>query len=280
MNVFYNFVKDCYKVQEPAWEIPSLCSVIKTFVSWNFAKVAAVCRERCGGMGFLSNARFAEWLACAHTSLTAEGDNRVLMHKIVKDLTKAVVKDGFKMPQPKLNVKAQIGTMDDVSALEYLSDLMKYRQMRLCEDLIAKETALRKQGVSAYDVGMMHTSLLIQDLAQAYGESRMLDSCIDWVSKISPAHDKKVMSGVFRVSAIDAIKKDLAWYVKEKAIKPAAAANLIVAQNSLIKDMSSNIADLLKLLNVPDHVLQTPLAENYVEYFSKPNFGEVVAARL
>jgi acyl-CoA oxidase len=98
LNVFYNFVRDAFKVQEPAWEIPSLCSVVKTLMGWNYAKTAATCRERCGGMGFLANARFAEYLACAHTTLTAEGDNRVLMHKIVKDMTNAVTKSGYKMP--------------------------------------------------------------------------------------------------------------------------------------------------------------------------------------
>lgn len=135
----------------------------------------------------MSNARFAEYLACAHTGLTAEGDNRVLMHKIVKDMTKAVVKDGYQIPKPKLNVKTQIGTMDHVASLEYLSDLLRYRQVRLCEDLIAKETRLRKEGVSAYDVSMMHTSNLIQDLSQVYGERRMVDCCIDWLNSISGA---------------------------------------------------------------------------------------------
>ena len=86
LNVFYNFVRDVFKAQNLGWEIPSLCSVVKTLVGWNGVKVAATCRERCGGMGFLSSSRFAEYLAGAHTALTAEGDNRVLMHKIVKDL--------------------------------------------------------------------------------------------------------------------------------------------------------------------------------------------------
>ena len=44
--------------------------------------------------------------------------------------------------------------------------------------------------------------------------------------------------------------------------------------------MAANIEDLLKLLNVPDDILYAPLAQDYVSYFSKPNFGEVVAARL
>lgn len=88
------------------------------------------------------------------------------------------------------------------------------------------------------------------------------------------------METVFRVFALDCVKRDLTFYVREKAIKPTAAANLIIAQNSLIKDMSANIEDLLKLLNVPHDILYAPLAQDYVDYFSKPNFGEVVAARL
>lgn len=180
-------------------------------------------------MGFLANARFAEYLATAHTSLTAEGDNRVLMHKIVKDMTQAVTKNGYQIPKPKLNVVAQIGTMDNVADLEYLSDLLRYRQVRLCEDLLAKENALRKKGVSPYDVSMMNTSNLIQDLAQVYGERRMVDSCIEWLSSITTAYDKKVMNAVFRVAAIDVVKRDLGWFIKEKAIKPQAAANLMIA---------------------------------------------------
>ena len=37
------------------------------------------------------------------------------------------------------------------------------------------------------------------------------------------------METVFRVFALDCAKRDLSFYVREKAIKPAAAANLIIA---------------------------------------------------
>lgn len=135
LNVFYNFVRIAFKEQKLGWEIPSLCSVIKTFMGWNFARTAAVCRERCGGMGFLSSSRFAEYLACSHTCLTAEGDNRVLMHKIVKDLLNAVSKKKHELPKPRLNIKTQVGTMQDVSSLELISDLLRYRQIALCEQI-------------------------------------------------------------------------------------------------------------------------------------------------
>ena len=280
LNVFYNFVRDAFKAQNLGWETPSLCSIIKTLMGWNYGRTAAVCRERCGGMGFLSNSRFAEYLACAHTSMTAEGDNRVLMHKIVKDLLKAVATKQHQLPAPRLNVQTQIGTFDDVSQMETLSDLLRFRQKVLCEKLVAKMEALKKQGRSDYEVNMMGTSELIQDLAQVYGERRIMDCCLDFAASLDRPFDKTAMEAVFRVFALDCIKRDLSFYVREKAIKPQAGANLLVAQNSLIKEMAANIDDLLKLLNVPDDVLHAPLAADYVSYFSKPNFGEVVAARL
>jgi hypothetical protein len=83
-------------------------------------------------MGFLSSSRFAEYLAVSHTALTAEGDNRVLMHKVVKDLTTAVTKGGYQLPKPRMNVKTQIGSMDDVTSIEYISDLFRFRLQTLC----------------------------------------------------------------------------------------------------------------------------------------------------
>jgi hypothetical protein len=44
--------------------------------------------------------------------------------------------------------------------------------------------------------------------------------------------------------------------------------------------MSSNVDDLIALMGVPDGVLYAPLAQDYVGYFSQPNFGEVVGAKL
>ena len=49
---------------------------------------------------------------------------------------------------------------------------------------------------------------------------------------------------------------------------------------SPIIEISVNVNDLLTILNVPHDVLYAPLAGDYVDYYSRPNFGEAVAARL
>ena len=48
--------------------------------------VAAACVERTGGQGYLSANRLGELIVFSHSGITAEGDNRVLMQKVTKEL--------------------------------------------------------------------------------------------------------------------------------------------------------------------------------------------------
>lgn len=50
-------------------------------------ETATLCRERCGGQGYLSVNRFGQIIGFAHAGITAEGDNRVLMQKVAKEYT-------------------------------------------------------------------------------------------------------------------------------------------------------------------------------------------------
>ena len=63
-----------------------LCCAIKPMCGWNCEAAGTTCRERCGGQGYLSCNRFGSIIGFAHATVTAEGDNRVLMQKVAKEL--------------------------------------------------------------------------------------------------------------------------------------------------------------------------------------------------
>lgn len=98
MNIAHGVIKDMYvkfSTTEPDQEIITLCCYIKPFITWNARNVAAACVERTGGQGYkdkiifnsyLSANRLGELIAFAHSGITAEGDNRVLMQKVTKEL--------------------------------------------------------------------------------------------------------------------------------------------------------------------------------------------------
>lgn len=60
-------------------EVVRLCCVIKPLITWNFERVSSVCRERCGGQGYLACNRLGQNIGFSHAGMTAEGDNSVLM---------------------------------------------------------------------------------------------------------------------------------------------------------------------------------------------------------
>lgn len=65
--------------------IKTLCAV-KAMSSWHSADVGTVCRERCGGAAYLTYNLISLSITAGHSGMTAEGDNSVLMQKVVKDI--------------------------------------------------------------------------------------------------------------------------------------------------------------------------------------------------
>lgn len=127
---------------------------------------------------------------------------------------------------------------------------------------------------------MREMSDTIQDLAMAYGERNTIEACSVFLSNLKNTGNKKVMDIVFRVFAIDILKRDLGFYLVNGAVSRGAAKNMIELQNVLIKDMASNVDSLIGSLNVPIDQLHVPIATDFEKYYASENFGEVTNARM
>ena len=138
----------------------------------------------------------------------------------------------------------------------------------------------RKNGKSEFEIMMRECSDTIQELAMAYGERNTLEQSMVMLESLENEGNHKVMEAVFRVYAADSIRKETGFFLRHKAISPAAAKALIATQMKLIKDVAQNIEGLLASLNVPHDCLYVPISQDYEKYYSKPNFGEVATARL
>ena len=87
LNMLHNYAKAAFANQK-AYEddLLIICCVDKAVMGWHAERACSLFRERTGGQGFLAANFFGEYMASAHAAITAEGDNRVLMVKVVKDL--------------------------------------------------------------------------------------------------------------------------------------------------------------------------------------------------
>jgi hypothetical protein len=127
---------------------------------------------------------------------------------------------------------------------------------------------------------MREVSDTIQDLAMSYGERYAIESCLTFLTRVQNVENKKLMETVFRIFAIDAVVRDLGFYVLNGAINHTAAKALVETQKKLVKQAASNINVLLDTLNVAKHALYAPIAADYVDYYTRPNYGEAYVAKL
>ena len=87
LNLGYNKAKDLFEnpTGKENTQIRAFCSA-KTLITWHLEEMATICRERTGGGSFLLASGIPDGVLSSHSGMTAEGDNRVLMQKVVKDI--------------------------------------------------------------------------------------------------------------------------------------------------------------------------------------------------
>ena len=136
-------------------DLLAICCVDKTMIGWHAERVVSITRERSGGQGFLAANGFAEGYAGAHAALTAEGDNRVLMVKVVKDLLSIYMKqpDYFYQGEP-----VKLTDIKQLHCLKTLSTIFLVKEKQKLDNLLAKMTHLKGSGKSSYDILMFETS--------------------------------------------------------------------------------------------------------------------------
>lgn len=149
ININHNKIKQIFaNPKGREHEVLMLCCIDKCLVVWNLDRLATTCRERSGGQGYLACNRFGEYINIAHAAMTAEGDNRVLMIKIVKDMMTNIGAKKSTLPQLKHCPKNQLPQLANIVSLEIIVDLLRFREITLFRQLteaIAHKTKVEKK---------------------------------------------------------------------------------------------------------------------------------------
>lgn len=110
--------------------------------------IAATCVERSGGQGYLSCNRMSETIAFAHSGITAEGDNRVLMQKTAKEIMTQIQQGTYEWAQPTNKIFQNICDIDSLKDLIGLKETITIKEL---QDQTVKEMS---EGKPIYDIWM------------------------------------------------------------------------------------------------------------------------------
>ena len=284
LNMGLNYAKDRYAKQSKsdATEVLLLCCAMKTMITWHAEHTATTCRERCGGQGYLSANRFGEAIGGAHAGMTAEGDNRVLMQKIAKELlsmaNKAdIAKFGVAGQLPGIARQLLHGTRgaDPLSSKFHLRLLKAREQYRLATLGLQLQRG-KKSNKSIFQVWMQEASDEVQGLSQAFAERVIVERCIE-ASENAPANLRPVLKQLTQLYALSRIEADLGWFLSEELITPKTGKQVVAGVRHLCTHIAPLALILCDAFGIPDHMHHAPISGDWVAYNAFDNQGELLA---
>jgi len=268
VNIGLDHVKDRWAFQNKDGsehkEVVTMCCAIKPLASWLLEEVVSICRERCGGQGYLSCNRFGTFLGLAHAAMTAEGDNSVLMQKVAKEHL------GWLSKNPPTMIKADSTQLSDPT---YLHSLLQKRELKLFTTLGKKMTAAGKAGT--YSSWMFEESDLIQHAAKSFGDRLVADRM---ALAVAAADDdmKPILTLINTLYLATVMEKNLSWFVISGILKPEDINPMKAISADLCAQLGPQSLAICESFGITDTMLSAPIALDWVGYNSYDNQGELM----
>lgn len=251
-------------------DIVIMCCVIKAITGWNVAEVAHKCRERCGGQGYLSCNLFGAGIAGSHSSMTAEGDNSVLMQKVASEYL-------MKFKPTKLEVaKTFLPSLirrprGDINSTEYLHQLLEIREKSLFTELALKMMKAGKKG--RYETWMNKEQDLVQAASKAYGD-RFINECFSKFIESADPGLQPTLKRLQHLYLVDLVDRSLGYFASSGLLPHGQAQKLGQLATKLSAEVAEESIALTDAFGFADK-LKAPIAQDWVKYNSCDNLGEV-----
>ena len=288
-NFALNYAKDLYQNNKEDKQIEKLilCCSIKAVLSWHNERTASICRERCGGQGFLSVNRFGEAIMGSHAGITAEGDNKVLMQKVSKELLTMYKNNKAKILFTNIISKFPVllrltygFTFKNINNPGVQCKLLNFRKELLISKLALRMRDAKKPNNSIFNIWMKEESDTVQQLAHSYIDHVTLVETIKNENKCDSSV-KIYFNKVRNLYALSNIEENLSWYMTQGLLTKHQSRKLTKLSQLLCSDLVKYSGDLCDAFGIPKHMKTAPIANDWIKYNDFDNKGELLeSARI
>ena len=251
----------------------TMCCVIKAISGWHVGETATICRERCGGQGYLSCNRFGSGIAGSHSSMTAEGDNSVLMQKVATERLMVLKPSMIQVAASYVpSFVYRLFSRADLNNRQYLHTLLESREKALFMALGMKMMKAGKKG--RFDTWMYQEQDLVQAAARAYGERLISESFGKSLDKADPGL-QPVLKKLHHLYQMTVVKKDLGYFTTSGLMSTSTGAKVGKVTADLCRDVAPQALALCDAFGITDEMLNAPIARDWVKFNTVDNKGEV-----
>jgi acyl-CoA oxidase len=257
-----------------ARSIETLAAGIKAYSTWQAVHTIQVCRESCGGEGYMFVNRFATLKADAEIFTTFEGDNTVLMQLVAKNLL-GELKDQLKEMRPGRIVrffldqrlkalKRKFGGVatesDSMLTPEHQLSQFRFRESTLllrCGETFRRMT--RPKAMDAYSAfSQLQPELL--ELAEAYAERQVLESFLQGIAAISDQTLQRPLRKLGDLFALYHLEKHKGWFLENGFMSGKKSKAITKHVTRLCAEMRPDAVGLVDAFGIPDQCLSAPIA--------------------
>jgi acyl-CoA oxidase len=268
-------------------ELESRAAGLKVAQTWHATRTIQMCREACGGAGYLQENRLPHLKADTDVFTTFEGDNTVLLQLVAKGLL-----TGYRDAFGSLDGWGKVGFVADlvretvlertaargliarlVDAVPGKGDdvplLDRGWQLRLFEfrEKHTLEGAVRRLRRNAATEGMEPFDVFndVQDhvlrTAQTHIDRIVLEAFVAAVDGATDAGARALLDELCDLYALSTIEQDKAWFLEHGQLTPTRAKALTAAVNQLLKELRPHLRTLVDAFAIPDAWLACRILE-------------------
>lgn len=257
-----------------ARSIETLAAAIKAYSTWQAVHTIQVCRESCGGEGYMFVNRFATLKADAEIFTTFEGDNTVLMQLVAKNLL-GELKDQLKEMRPgriarffldqrlkalKRKFGGLVTDSDSMLTPEHQLSHFRFRESTLllrCGETFRRMT--RPKAMDAYSAfSQLQPELL--ELAEAYAERQVLESFLQGIAAISDQTLQRPLRKLGDLFALYHLEKHKSWFLENGFMSGKKSKAITKHVTRLCAETRRDAVGLVDAFGIPDQCLSAPIA--------------------
>src|SRR3989440_4603773 len=249
---------------------------LKAILTWHSTQTIQMCREACGGAGYLSVNRLTELRADTDIFTTFEGDNTVLLQLVAKGLL--------------TNFRDEFGSMDTVAMVRYVADqvvsaVLERTAARSLGQLIAdaiprgeegtnlldrdyhaylfawrekhvlEAAARRLRKLMANDGDAFSAFNAVQDhlllAARAHVERVVLEQFTAAIDRAEDAQVKALLNRVCDLHVLASLERDRGWFMEHGQLSAARAKAVITNVNRLCRELRPHAQQLIDAFGIP-----------------------------
>lgn len=256
-------------------EIEALAAGLKSYATWNNTETLQICREACGGQGFLSENRIGILKNDSDIYTTFEGDNTVLMQLVAKGRLTEFKKEfhdinlfgilNYVTDQAKTAITEMnpliIRNTDEQHLLDpdFHLNAFKYRERDILTSAAKRLKKHLDSGMDAFDA-FNQCQYHMLNVGKAYAELVVLEQFQCKIEQLEASNEKNVLTKLCSLYALSQIEKNKGWYLEHgylEGVKTKAIRKLV---NKLCLEIRQEAVPLVESFAIPGKLLAAPIA--------------------